>query len=242
MRRAYHHWFSPHVHRDMELLVFGHAGARVLVFPTRDGRFYDYENWRLVETLRPKIEAGYLQLFCVDSHDRYSLYADWMRPEDRMARHEDFEGYILDEVLPFSRALNPDPFAIAHGCSLGAYHAVNIALRHPDQWGKVVALSGRYDLVTPVGPFRSLTDGHWDARVAAHTPAHYAAQIPDGPRLHAARRLQIVIAVGADDWFLHDNRAFSASLWARGIGHELHVWGGEAHRARDWRQMVSIYL
>jgi esterase/lipase superfamily enzyme len=32
----------------MELLVFGHAGPKVLVFPTRDGRFYEYENLGLV--------------------------------------------------------------------------------------------------------------------------------------------------------------------------------------------------
>ncbi len=44
MYREYHKWFSPHLQREMELLILGHAGARVLVFPTRCGRFYDYEN------------------------------------------------------------------------------------------------------------------------------------------------------------------------------------------------------
>jgi esterase/lipase superfamily enzyme len=47
VKREYHKWFSPSLGRDMELLVFGHTGARVLVFPTREGRFYDYENWDL---------------------------------------------------------------------------------------------------------------------------------------------------------------------------------------------------
>ena len=65
MNREYHKWFSPHLSREMELLVFGHAGARVLVFPTRTGRFFDYENWGLVESIRHKIENGWLQLFCV---------------------------------------------------------------------------------------------------------------------------------------------------------------------------------
>ncbi len=41
MRRQYHKWFSPSLGREMELLVFGHAGAKVMVFPTREGRFYD---------------------------------------------------------------------------------------------------------------------------------------------------------------------------------------------------------
>jgi len=40
MHRAYHRWHSPSLGRDMELLVYGHAGARVLVFPTSQGRFF----------------------------------------------------------------------------------------------------------------------------------------------------------------------------------------------------------
>jgi esterase/lipase superfamily enzyme len=34
MNREYYKWYSPCLHRDMELLVFGHAGARALVFST----------------------------------------------------------------------------------------------------------------------------------------------------------------------------------------------------------------
>jgi hypothetical protein len=37
MHREYHRWFSQRLQRDMEMLVFGHAGAKVIVFPTRDG-------------------------------------------------------------------------------------------------------------------------------------------------------------------------------------------------------------
>jgi esterase/lipase superfamily enzyme len=65
MNREYHRWYTPRLGRDMELLVFGHGGAKVLVFPTRDGRFHEYEDLRLVEALRPKIDAGQLQLWCV---------------------------------------------------------------------------------------------------------------------------------------------------------------------------------
>ena len=44
MNREYHKWYSPSLSRDMELLVFGHAGLPVIVFPTSMGRFFDYEN------------------------------------------------------------------------------------------------------------------------------------------------------------------------------------------------------
>jgi hypothetical protein len=39
--------------------------------------------------------------------------------------------YSLNEVMPPMASRNCHPCTIAHGCSLGAYHAVNIAFRHP---------------------------------------------------------------------------------------------------------------
>src|SRR3989304_3128320 len=39
IERQPHRWFSPSLQREMELLVFGRGGARVLVFPTSKGRF-----------------------------------------------------------------------------------------------------------------------------------------------------------------------------------------------------------
>ena len=44
MNREYHKWHSPSLGRDMELLVFGHSGLPIVVFPTSMGRFFDYEN------------------------------------------------------------------------------------------------------------------------------------------------------------------------------------------------------
>ena len=48
MNREHHKWYSPRLNRDMEMLVFGHAGARVLIFPTSMGRYYEYEDLSLI--------------------------------------------------------------------------------------------------------------------------------------------------------------------------------------------------
>src|SRR3989304_7732858 len=37
IERQPHRWFSPSLQREMELLVFGHGGARPLVFPPSTG-------------------------------------------------------------------------------------------------------------------------------------------------------------------------------------------------------------
>jgi esterase/lipase superfamily enzyme len=226
----------------MELLVFGHGGARVIVFPTREGRFYDYENWGLVGALGSRLGGGQLQLFCVDSVDSESLYCRSSPPESRIGRHRQYEGYILEEVVPFSRGRNASPFVIGHGCSVGAYHAVNIALRHPEVFRKVVAFSGRYDLTKPAGPFRDLFDGYYDEDIYFHMPNHFLPNLTDAAWIERLRRLEIVLAVGESDPFYSSNQALSRDLWDKGIGHLLAVWGGEAHRARFWRQMAPLYF
>ena len=148
MNREHHRWYSPRLNRDMELLVFGHAGARMLVFPTSMGRYYEYEDRGMVANLGDMIERGDLQLYCIDSVDGESFYNGWAHPGGRIHRHIQYEEYILNEVLPLSRQKNPNPFMISHGCSFGAYHAVNIAFRHPHLFGRVLALSGKYDTVS----------------------------------------------------------------------------------------------
>jgi esterase/lipase superfamily enzyme len=137
---------------------------------------------------------------------------------------------------------NPDPTLIAHGCSLGAYHAVNLACRHPARFKKVVALSGRYDLTLSVGSFRDLFDGYYDETIYYHTPSHFMPQLTDAALLEALRRMEITLVIGADDVFLENNVQFSGVLNSQRIEHRLHIWEGEAHRPRYWREMIAQYL
>lgn len=243
MNREYHRWFSPRVNREMELLVFGHAGDRVLVFPTRQGRFYDYENWGMVEAVRDRIEAGELQLLCVDSYDSHSLYAWEFAPRERIVRHHAFEEYILGEVLPFTETLNPDARLVAHGCSIGAYHAVTIAFRHPALFAKVVALSGRYDLTRAITWYPDLFSGYYDSDIYFHTPNHFIPNLADESILARLRGLDIRLAVGQTDYFFESNHALSEALWAKGIWHAFDVWPGRsAHAPRYWREMAPRHL
>lgn len=242
MNREYHRWYSERLGRDMELLVFGHAGAKVLIFPTRDGRFHEYEDLRLVDSLRHKIDAGHLQLYCLDSIDHESLYCFWRHPAERIRRHIQFEEYVLNEVMPLMAWKNPHPCTIAHGCSLGAFHAVNIALRHPHLFRKVSAFSGRYDLTLTTEHFRDLFDGHYDQNVYFHTPSHFLPNLDCPWRIGALRNLDIVLVIGGEDPFLENNRQLSHSLWSKGIWHTLHTWDGRAHQGYAWRRMAPLYI
>jgi esterase/lipase superfamily enzyme len=242
MHRTYHRWWSPQLERDMELLVFGHAGARVIVFPTRAGRFYDYENWGLVGSLAGHLEEGWFQLFCVDSIDRESLYNFARPPHERIARHGQYERYILEEVLRLSAQLNPNPCLVSTGCSLGAFHAANIALRHPDRFSKFVALSGRYDLTVRAGRYPALFDNYYDETIYFHTPTHFLTHLHDEQNIAALRRQEMIFVVGEDDPCLYSTRQLSQALWDKEIWHALHIWQGEAHALPHWLQMVRMYL
>lgn len=242
MNREYHRWWSPNLERDMELLIFGHSGAKVLVFPTRGGRFYEYENLRMVERLQQKINDGHLQLFCIDSIDTESLYCYWAHPHGRIQRHILYEEYILNEVFPFMETRNNHPCTISHGCSLGAYHAANIAFRHPQLFKKLCAFSGRFDLTMEVESFSNLFSGFYNDDIYFHTPSHFLPNLDCEFRLKHLRDMDIVFVIGRDDPFLHNNMHMSEVLNNKNVHHQLHVWDERAHRGYYWRQMAPLYL
>ncbi|MFC2110426.1 esterase family protein [Bacteroidota bacterium] len=242
MEREYHKWYSPNLEREMELLVFGHSGSKVLFFPPRMGRFYDYENWKVIEALEDKIDAGYLQLYCVDSVDLESFYNNYSHPGYRIYRHTQYEKYVINEVIPLSNTINTNPYLISAGCSLGAFHAVNIAMRHPHLFCKVVGMSGRYDLTESKGYFQDLLSGYHDENVYFNMPNQYLKNLSDPNIIKELNAMDIVLAIGREDLFLASNFLLSGILNEKGITHQLFEWDQEAHKACYWRKMVQIYL
>lgn len=235
MKREYERWHSPSLGRDMELLVFGHAGARVLVFPTSQGRFFEWEDRGMIEALAEHLDRGSLEIYCVDSVDAESWYAADRHPSAGAARHDQYERYLLDEVLPVSSQRNANPFLIVAGASFGAWHAVNFAFRHPARVGRVLGMSGLYDI-------KRLTHGYDDPHIYGHDPSHYMMGDLDPARLEAIRKLDIILAIGRDDPNRADNQHLSDVLWSRGVWHAFRLWDGWAHDWPWWREMVSAYI
>lgn len=235
MHRAYHRWWSPSLHRDMELLEFGHGGARVIAFPTSRGRFHEWEDRGMIAALRHNLDRGHFHLICVDSVDHESWYARWKHPGARAWRQHEYDGYLLDEVLPFAHWRNPHPFTIVAGASFGAYHAIDFGLRHPDRVHRVLSMSGLCDI-------SRFTDGFHNETVYFHNPVEYIPNENDGGRLDALRRQDIILAVGRDDGLIHQNRELSGKLWGKGIGNALREWEGFAHDWPVWYDMVNRYL
>jgi esterase/lipase superfamily enzyme len=235
MQRHYHRWHSPALGRDMELLVFGHAGARVLAFPPSMHPFYDWENRGLVASLAPRLEQGHFQLFCVDQIDRESWYGWHLHPAERARRYLAYDRYLFEEVLPFTKGQNGNPFLIAAGPSFGAYHALNFAFHHPQEVNRVLGLSGIYDI-------SRFTDGYTDEVVYLNNPAAYLANEYDPERLGALRELEIILAVGQTDPLLPGNQYLSGLLWSKNVWHALRIWDGFAHDWPVWAKMLPLYI
>jgi esterase/lipase superfamily enzyme len=101
MQREHQKWYSPALGREMEMLVFGHYGRPMLVFPSAQGRFFDYECNHMIETIRGHIEGGKVKVFCVDGVDSESWFNKGLAPDMRVRVHQFYEQYITHEVFPF---------------------------------------------------------------------------------------------------------------------------------------------
>jgi esterase/lipase superfamily enzyme len=235
MNREHHRWYSPSLQRDMELLIFGHAGARLLVFPTSQGRFFEWEDRGMMVALGEHIERGWLQVYCVDSVDAESWYARWKHPGARAWRQVEYENYILREVLPLSSQKNGNSFLMTTGASFGAFHALSMALRHPHIFNRAIGLSGIYDI-------RDWTDGYHNDTIYFLNPVEFIANEHDWGRLELLRRLDIILVAGRDDRLRYSSEELSTVLWDKGIGNALRIWDGWAHDWPWWQQMLRLYL
>jgi esterase/lipase superfamily enzyme len=240
MERVYRKQRSERLGREMELLVFGRGGQPVVVFPTSGGRFYEFEDQGMVETVRDRVEAGRVELWCVDSINGESWYNRKLAPRERVARQVAYEKYVLEEVVPRMRAgIGAGDGAgrlAALGCSFGGYQAVNMALRHPEVFGKTVSLSGAFDLTM-------FLDGYYDEECYFNLPLHYLPNLTDAWYLERYRRNYMTLATGWDDQCLTQNQELDGILREKGIPHQLDVWEEKnSHDWPSWRRMVAKYL
>jgi esterase/lipase superfamily enzyme len=237
----YHKWWSEALNQEMELKVYGHAGKPAVVFPAQGGRFFEFEDFGMVRSVQELIEAGRLRLFTVDSIDSQT-WANWnAHPADRAHRHEDYDRYVVQEVLPFARKLcgDPDQRFISTGCSMGAYHAANFFFRHPDQFDGVIALSGLYQLGMFVGDYM-------DENVYFNSPIAYLSNLSNQWYIDRYQQSQIIICCGQGAWeepMLADTLALKKILEDKSIPAWIDIWGMDVnHDWPWWRKMAPFFF
>lgn len=226
--------YSQELGREMEWKVYGHGGRPLLFIPCQDGRFFDFENFGMLNVWRPWIEAGEVMVFSIDTIDQETWSNQSGDARWRICRHEQWVRYITDEMVPFMRNMVNErngwsgyPGVMVFGCSLGATHAANLYFRRPDLFDGLLALSGIYTAEYGFGTYM-------DELVYDNSPVHYLANMPkDHPYIRLYNLKKAILCCGQGPWELPDStRQMREILEAKGIEAWVDFWGTDV--SHDW--------
>lgn len=225
----------------MEVKVYGHYGKPLIIFPTQGGTFHEAEDYHLIEVLKLFINEGRIKVFTVGSVDTDAWANEGVAVHDRGNRHEQYNSYLMQEVVPFIRnhCNNPDLQIALTGCSMGAYHAANFFFRHPFVFDTLIAISGIFDLKLFIGDYV-------DDYVYFNSPLLYLPALSDDAILQKLRSNTIVIAVGKGAWeeeMISDTEDLRQILETKNIPAWIDVWGNDVdHDWTWWRVMLPYFV
>jgi esterase/lipase superfamily enzyme len=223
----------------MPVAVYGHYGFALLLIPTAAADYLEYERFQLIDAIAPFIEAGKVKVFSINSINTESWMNYGLDGRQKVVRHQQYNDYVFNEVLPFVRThTSADTQVITGGASFGALHSANLFFKRPDIINGCLSMSGVYDLT-------EYSRGYYDEDVYFNSPIHYISNLTDHGILEQIRRSRhIHLLTGSGE---HEdpeaNRRFGGVLYNKGINYELDIWGPEwRHDWPTWRAMLPHYL
>ena len=244
MRRE---WLTVHgteIGASGTVIAYGHWGRPLLIFPSEQGQAVDFENNGMVDAVADLIEGGRVKLYCVDSYDAQTWSRADLPTEERARRHGAYESWIVDDVTPMIHAHAGGPIdIITAGCSMGAFHAVNFAIRRADLFPLAIGLSGNYDPTTWHG-WGELGDSTYFNNPSASVP-----NLGGGHLDWLRSRLSVLLVAGQGAWETHptgalpSTRHLASLLQAKGIPCELDLWGYDvSHDWPWWQRQLAHHL
>ncbi len=239
MNRELFGWHSPALNKHMEIVTYGHHGFALLLLPTAAADYLEYERFLLIKSIEKYINEGKVKVFSINSINSESWLNSDMHPKHKAIRHQQFNDYVYNEVIPHIKRSTSDETPIyTSGASLGALHAANLFFKRPDLISGTIAMSGNYNLST-------YTKGYYDDDVYFNSPEHYLPNLNDNkylPLIQNSKHIHILTGSGSYETPEASQR-FSALLHSKGIPHELDVWGPDmGHDWPTWRAMLPYYL
>ncbi|MGI8773445.1 MAG: esterase family protein [Actinomycetota bacterium] len=242
MRRDHYSLYSPAIDSEGDIVAYGNYGRPLLVFPSEQGRCFDYENNGMIGSIAHLIEEGRVKVYCVDSFDAGSWVNQGLALEEKARQHERYESWIIERVVPMIFEDSGGPQEImTTGCSFGAYHAANLCLKHADIFTLGICQSGVYDVA-------SLGGGERGETVYFNNPMDYVANF-EGEHLDWIRsRVSLVLVCGQGMWedttgALEGTKRFGSLLASKGIPHEVDLWGHDVpHDWPSWRNQIAHHL
>lgn len=231
MKEEYFKWFSNFLQRNVQMLVFGHAGYPVVLFPTSKGSFHENRDMGLIASAQWYIEQGLIQIYCPESNDAQSFYNKSVHPHQRIEQHVAYDKMICHELVERIRLNTRVGKVVTAGCSFGGYHAANFAFRHPGYVSHMFSMSGAFSI-------RSFMDGY------VHDDIYYNSPLEFLGALHDNELWNMDIVLGTSNWDIcyDSNLKLHEVLKSRGLPHWLDVRQNRQHDWDVWKEMFPHYL
>lgn len=157
--------------KDFDLVVYGSTGRPAIAFPEGDSSCLSWENNGMVDAVADLVDAGKVQLFCVDTSDSESWHAHGALREYRLENLEGFFAFVEGELATFIKKVSgPKELPLVLGAGMGALNATIAMLRRPKDYSGLLALSGTYDV-------HQLIEGELDEPWRAFSPFDLLADL-----------------------------------------------------------------
>jgi len=231
IKEEYYKWHSPSLDRDMEMLVFGHSGQPVILFPTSKGAYYQNKDQGMIDAAKWFLENGRVKIYCPDSIDADSWYNKNISPPERAYNQDRYDWMVATELVPWAQHETGFERMAFAGCSFGGYHAVNTAFRHPNLASYCFSMSGAFDI-------KQFTDGFYNDTIFFNNPVDY---IPgdNNPNLW---KMGIILGTSDQDICREENERLDFILQQKNIRHWLDLRHNASHDWPVWREMFPHYL
>lgn len=235
MKEEYHKFYTMHLSCEFDMLVFGHGGIPVILFPTSQGRYWDNKDNGLIDSVTEQIEQGKIRIFCPDGIDMKSWYNCAIHPADRVKTYLGYENVILHDVIAYAKAVTGKKKVALAGCSLGAYYALNIGLKHPDKVNNIISMSGSYDI-------KQFMEDYYDDNVYYNNPPDYLPGLRDAWYISRIQKMGIFLGAGEWDHCLDETLHLSGLFKQKQILHRTDIFANADHDWPVWKKMFPLYI
>lgn len=241
MEINYHKEYSNYLGRDMEFKTYGRPGGKLaFAFAPQNGRFFDFENFGMVNELEAWINSGKIMLVTPDSIDTETWSDEGGNPRYRIELQERWFKYITEELFARAVQLN-NSFgykALITGCSMGGVHSGNFFFRRPDLFDVMISLSGLFNA-------KYFFHDYFDELVYNNSPVHFLRNLPpDHFYNQLYRDSRIICCVGQGAWeedLLAGTRELDTVLAEKGIPAWFDYWGTDVSHDWEWWKKQIVY-
>lgn len=226
-------------------VVYFHDGQNV--FNSKES--FIGHSWKIIPAIKRNPDISRMIVVAIDNDGmgRMNEYAAWKFQESPIPEQQfggkgvEYAEFVMEVVKPFIKHKTGwFDGMMTTGCSMGAYHALNFFLQHPDVFTKVIALSGVYDARFFVGDYYN------DDAIYQNSPVDYIWNQNDGWFIDRYRQSEIVLCTGLGAWeqdglpsFYKLKEAFDQKqipAWFAEWGHDV------AHDWEWWRKQMPYFL